>query len=263
MSRLEVEAHHNLVIIHAARGDIESSLAAMRAGKELRNKLLAEENSRTLHELQIRYEVREKELLIAQQEEKIRYERNTRILISIIFITVVILLVFIVIFQRRKAMNTVRIVQQYETILKLKKETERQTVDLEKVVTISEMSKKLLPEIERLFKEEKIYKQPKLTVDDVAKMLNTNRNYLSTAINECYQKKFPEFVNTFRIDDAIEMLKEQGKGGKYANYTIQAIGEEVGFSNRASFYNACKQVVGVAPLDYIEILNKKQQTESL
>jgi YesN/AraC family two-component response regulator len=119
------------------------------------------------------------------------------------------------------------------------------------------MSKKLLPDIERLFNKEKIYTQSGLTVDDVAKTLSTNRNYLSTALKECYQKKFPEFVNTFRVDDAIEMFKEQCEGGKYANYTIQAIGEEVGFIGKNTFHSAFKQTVGVTPSEYLKMLKEK------
>ena len=71
--------------------------------------------------MQVRYETAQKTLVIAQQEETIQYARTQRILISIISIGSV--LVLIVFFQRRKteyqrnkAENTTRIVQQYEQL---------------------------------------------------------------------------------------------------------------------------------------------------
>jgi AraC-like DNA-binding protein len=54
------------------------------------------------------------------------------------------------------------------------------------------------------------------------------------------------------------MLKESHEGGKYANYTIQAIAEEVGFNNRSSFYTAFREIIGVTPMEYMKILNKQQ-----
>jgi tetratricopeptide (TPR) repeat protein len=256
----EVGNHHfrlavyrNLMFIYAARGDMSNFLATQKAEKALRDLFFSEQNSRAIQELRVQYETEQQNLLIAQKTEALRHKYTTIALVITIGLIMAILLTLTIFSQRRKVQNMTRIVQQYETIRKLKKETET----AEKNLKINEIKKKLQPEIERLFREEKIYRRPKLSVDDVTKMLNTNQKYLSTALSEGYQKGFPEFVNTFRIDDAIEILQDLCKGGKYANYTMQAIGEEVGFSNRASFYNACKQIVGVAPLEYMEILNKQ------
>ena len=255
--RLKISALRGLVPLYASRGDIAQLEKIVDTKWALRDSLLTQQRIEAVQELQIRFETEQREQYIAQQREIIRYERAQRVLISIISIIFILLSVLFFVYQQRKMRRIKLMVQQYETILKLKKETQHQAVDFEKSATISDMSKKLLPGIERLFKEEKIYTQPGLSVDDVAKALNTNRNYLSTAINECYQKRFPEFVNTFRIDDAIEMLKEQGEGGNYAHYTIQAIGEEVGFIGKNSFNSAFKQMVGVAPSEYQKTLKDR------
>ena len=80
-------------------------------------------------------------------------------------------------------------------------------------------------------------------------------------VRQHYGKNFTGYVNTFRVEEAIEILKQQQeKGNKYANYTIQAIAEEVGFNGKSSFYLAFNQIIGVAPLEYINVL--KAETES-
>ena len=95
-------------------------------------------------------------------------------------------------------------------------------------------------------------------MDDVAKMLNTNRQYLSIVINECYRTKFADFVKMFRVDAAIEIFKESCKGGKYANYTIQAIAEEVGFVGKNTFNTAFKAITGVTPTEYLRALKEAE-----
>ena len=50
-------------------------------------------------------------------------------------------------------------------------------------------------------------------------MLQTNSKYLSNAINQNYQKNFSEYVNTWRVKDAMEMFKEREENGKF---TIQS-----------------------------------------
>jgi tetratricopeptide (TPR) repeat protein len=264
ISHLQLEIYRNLLFIHAMRGDMDSFTTSMEAEQTLRDALFAEQSNRALHEMQVRYETERRDMMIAQQKEAIRRKGITLVWIIFGGAVIIILLVFNHILQREKVRTITRIVQHYETSLKLRKEVVEHKIELkvdtaEKDLKRSEMSEKLFPEIERLFKEEKVYKQPKLLVDDVAKMLNTNRNYLSTAINECYGKRFSEFINTFRVDDTVEMLKESHEGGKYANYTIQAIGEEVGFIGKNTFHIAFKQIIGVTPSEYLKALDSKRQ----
>ena len=143
-----------------------------------------------------------------------------------------------------------RIVQQYEAYLKERQEAQQQ--DDTPLAKQSE-SKKLALALQDLFETEKVYRQQGLSVDDVTKTLQTNSKYLSNAIKEHFQKGFIEYVNTYRVEEAIEMLKEQEKGGKYAHYSVEMIAEEAGFANRATFYAAFKRIVGVTPREYIEV----------
>jgi len=120
---------------------------------------------------------------------------------------------------------------------------------------------KLVSDLQLLFETEKIYRQPGLSVDDVVQKLQTNSKYLSNAINQHCQKNFTEFVNTYRVEEAIEILKEQHEGGEYAHYTIQAIAESVGFNGRTAFYAAFKKVVGLTPTEYMGVINQQKEAK--
>ena len=145
-----------------------------------------------------------------------------------------------------------RIVQQYELVSKLQKEN----------YLYAEKSEELLTRLRQLFEVEKIYRQAGLTSNDVCRMLGTNRTYLSKAINSTHQKSFQELINSHRIEEVKELFKAQQSGGsEYADYTMQAIAEMVGFNGTSAFYTAFKQAVGVTPTEYKRIIGQAKSSE--
>ena len=245
LSRLEIGVQNNLVAIHATHGDIEKIMAAVEAERILYNQIFTEQNSRAMHEMQVRYETKLNELLIARQTEEIQQKRIIIALLLSTSLVVTLLLVLIVFFQRRKMQNTTRIVQQYEQLLGYKKKEEAT-----KTSSVDAITKRVSKDLEHLFEVEKIYRQQKLSITEVAERLGINRNYLSAVFNQGYQKQFSDFVNAYRIAEAREILKKQSEGTEYPHYTNQAISEIVGFNNTASFYTAFKQEIGVTPTEY-------------
>ena len=247
--RLEARVQRNLVSIHAARGNINGIMAAIQAERTLRDKLFSEESSRILHEMQVRYQTELKEILLAQQAKDIQQQaRNIRLQYIIITLLAIIsiLSILIILFQRRKAQNTMRIVQQYEQLLGYKQKEEAG-----KITRIGNVTKNLSSDLEHLFEVEKIYRQQGLSVNDLVEKLGTNHKYLLQIFKE-YQKNFNDFVNTYRVAEARDMLKDS----KYNHYTVQAISEMVGFSSLSVFYTSFKQEVGVAPAEYRKVIRK-------
>ncbi|MDA6815892.1 hypothetical protein OSL60_27290, partial [Escherichia coli] len=64
-----------------------------------------------------------------------------------------------------------------------------------------EKSLELFRTLERIMREEKIYKDNFITKDKVAEILGTNRTYLSRIINEQSKLSFTHYVNRFRIEE--------------------------------------------------------------
>jgi AraC-like DNA-binding protein len=97
-----------------------------------------------------------------------------------------------------------------------------------------------------LFEKDKIYLNPSLTLDFIAKELDTNRSYVSQVINECFESNFYNLVNKYRIDEAVNMLQDE----KFNNYSIEGIANSCGFASRSSFSSSFKKFTGKNPSDF-------------
>jgi AraC-like DNA-binding protein len=97
-----------------------------------------------------------------------------------------------------------------------------------------------------LINEEEYYLNKSLKLTDLAKALSCNERLVSRAINKYSSGNFNKFINSFRIERSKDLLT----GGKFDHYTIEAIADESGFSNKVSFYNAFKSDTGMSPTQF-------------
>ncbi|MEO9482152.1 MAG: AraC family transcriptional regulator [Ekhidna sp.] len=104
-----------------------------------------------------------------------------------------------------------------------------------------------------LVNAEKYYLNKNLKLSDLAQELASNERMVSRAINRFGSGNFNKFINAFRIEHSKELLI----GGKFDHYTIEAIAEECGFSNKVSFYNAFKSETGMSPTQYRAVEQSK------
>ena len=93
---------------------------------------------------------------------------------------------------------------------------------------------------------EKYYLNKSVKLSNLAQELSYNERLVSRAINKYGSGNFNKFINSFRIEHSKELLI----GGHYDHYTIEAIAEECGFSNKVSFYNAFKSETGMSPSQF-------------
>jgi YesN/AraC family two-component response regulator len=93
------------------------------------------------------------------------------------------------------------------------------------------------------------FKDKELTLDTLAKKLNTSRNSLSHAINAVTGKNFNNFVNEYRIKEALKLIS------KNQNLYIDELYGLVGFRSRTSFYRSFRQITGLSPKEFIKAEN--------
>ena len=96
-------------------------------------------------------------------------------------------------------------------------------------------------------KSSECFTQSELTIVDVANDLNIHTKQISTAINKVQNQNFNSYVNQFRIEKAIDLLREQ-----HITLSIEGIGYEVGFHSKSAFYAAFKKVTGTTPTKFKE-----------
>ena len=160
---------------------------------------------------------------------------------------------------RRKNKLYLSIVKQNQEAIKRETELNRRIKELEtnapSMVSTSEKyasssltdekSLELFRTLERIMREEKIYKDNFITKDKVAEILGTNRTYLSRIINEQSKLSFTHYVNRFRIEEAIRLLSDPNN-----ETPMKAISAELGFNSISTFYNLFQSSVGMTPSQY-------------
>lgn len=104
--------------------------------------------------------------------------------------------------------------------------------------------------LDRLFKEQKVYKNKNLNVDVLAIQLGSNRHYISETLNVYGKKTFYEFLKTYRIQEVTTHLDQQLQ--KAQKISLLSICMESGFSNKASFNQYFKKIHGMTPSAYVK-----------
>ncbi len=118
-----------------------------------------------------------------------------------------------------------------------------------------EEARKYLKQLLKLMEVEKPYLNGELSVLDLTFKLNIPRHYLTQILNEKLNKNFYTFVNEYRVEEVIRMMKDP----KYKHFSLLALGLEAGFNSKSSFNNIFKSYTGYTPSEYRERLenNKK------
>lgn len=91
------------------------------------------------------------------------------------------------------------------------------------------------------------YRDPELTLTDLARELDTNASLLSKVINQSFKMNFNDFVNYYRVNE----VKEKLSSPEFSNLTIMSMAYEAGFNSKATFNRAFKKVTGKNPKDFI------------
>lgn len=91
------------------------------------------------------------------------------------------------------------------------------------------------------------YRIPNITMTALAKMLYTNRQYLSNYINREKHMNFHDYINSFRLKDAISMILKRRKSG---NLSLEDIAQKSGFNSYATFLRTFSKVYGTLPSKY-------------
>ena len=109
-----------------------------------------------------------------------------------------------------------------------------------------EQVEKCFTELQLLLKSQQLYKDATTTLPKIATLLNVTPNLLSETINSRANQGFPDFINSYRINDAQLMLKDPA----YSNQKITTIAYETGFNSISVFNAAFKKQVCMTPSAY-------------
>ena len=116
-------------------------------------------------------------------------------------------------------------------------------------VTLSDKTDKHFKRVIQLVEGEKLYRNPALSMDLLAKKSELSNGYLSQIINQKEGKNFYDFINTYRVAE----VKAHLVNSKYDHYSILGIGLEAGFQSKSTFNAVFKKMTGMTPTQYKKV----------
>lgn len=120
----------------------------------------------------------------------------------------------------------------------------RETAETTPTEVNADRIRQISAEIEEVMRREKPFLQPDLRVSDLARLLLTNRDYISKAIRLDKGMSFNEYVNRLRIEHAITLMKNNPQ------IPVLELSIKSGYTSQASFFRNFKQFTGTSPKQF-------------
>lgn len=256
-------AHRQLLYEKASEayqkvGDKDRSLEYFKIYHQESDSIFNVERERSINELRVKYEAEKKEneirqnrIVIIQEQKKLQ----VAVLIMIVILTA--LAATYLMYKRQNNMYRQIVRQQHEFLKKekrLKDKSEGMPVALAPdtghgAASENVKNEELFMQIEHLMHAESIYKEKDLTIDKLSERLNTNRTYLSRTINQQAGMSFNNYINTYRINEAVKILSDTDN-----DIPLKAVAADMGFNHIQTFYKAFQNTIGMPPLKYREMV---------
>ena len=104
---------------------------------------------------------------------------------------------------------------------------------------------------------ERLFLQQDLKINDIAKLLRTNRDYIYQAINVRMGMSFSEYINRLRVNYATQLMKDTPE------MSTNEVAFLSGFSSLASFYRNFKTYQNCPPLTYKRVNTPQDKLKDL
>lgn len=228
---------------------------------------MAELNMERLsHEQQVMQQIEDSEIDAALKQQQIQSQRTFLIMLSIVILVLIVLLAYIYMsYRHRNHLYRSIVVQNTKAVKRqeqMQKQIEQLTQELSEA-TLSATQERQNAErestslgedkVETLYKRlcdlmdnERLYAESQLTRERMAERLETNRTYLTKTIKDKTGMSYVEFVNSYRINEAIRILSDKNK----IDYPLKQIWSDLGFSSPSTFFKLFQQAVGITPAMY-------------
>lgn len=104
--------------------------------------------------------------------------------------------------------------------------------------------RRIFIELDELIRANQWFLTPRLTLSDMSNFTGLQSREISRAINIHTQKSFNEYINDYRVEHFCQLLANQPKA------SLTELSSQAGFSSKATFNKAFKQVKGCTPSEY-------------
>jgi len=236
--------YENLSKYYSLTGDVKSGIYYM----DLMFKETKREEEQFNATLLLRIEQKEsaaRQRVLEQETVKRRHTQTLLMILSFGIVSIFGLLGWVFVLYRKKSAAYRELVRKSQEWAYAKVET-GETKNTDRKNHIDETDRRLFGQFQQTLQDAFLYREPTLSIEEIAKKMKVNRNYLSRAINRCAGLNFSACINEYRIKEAVRLITESCT----EKYSIEEIAYKVGFDERKTFYNAFKKMTGLSPSQF-------------
>ena len=170
--------------------------------------------------------------------------------VYVFMVTLVLLLLFIFYFVNRVILKALRQPEIFAGIGQ--NETARYQGSSLTAGQVEEYRQKLLT----LLRTDKPFLNPQVSLSDLSEKLSISSKNLSQVINQRFGKNFFDFINSYRIQEVQQILKDS----RDDKMTILEAMYEAGFNSKSSFNTAFKKETGQTPSEFRKNISRMRST---
>lgn len=267
------------VFNYESRGDYRRALEVYKVYKESCDSAYADRQQRSINELRVQYDIDRREHEADMHGLMLRDEQRKTAILMISLLSVIAILLMLwrnYLRQRRLYRNIVianrdALAREQELLGRLDVCAGSQSAALPQTALQSagdggdsepgapddsdnrqkNKTGSVFDSLQRLMERDEVYRDSNLTRERLAEMLGTNRTYLSQIIADHTGKGYYQFVNGYRIKEAIRVLS----GAAGSDYPLKALAADLGFKSMTTFYKTFQEAVGMTPSAYRDTAN--------
>ena len=184
-------------------------------------------------------------------------QRNDQINLLVILGLIVLAAFVLIIYRQQREKNKVlstlvqkniRLVEE-ERKLRQTQQAKTKQKNGRKTTEVDNKYQQIYEQLIQWLETDKNFSRKELTLDSIAKELNTNREYLSRAISE-QSLRFNDLINKYRVDEVISILSDPTNHSN--KYNLAVIGNQAGFNSNSVFIEAFRKQTGMNPAQFRE-----------
>lgn len=245
----EVSVYQGYADLYSKMGNFKKALEYHTLYYNLEKELFGIEKQEAIAQLEIEYqtELKDEEIKRIRYEYDIKKTQNQKLIIGFIsLVSLTGIVIFFLIYRNRTLKDLYRRNVELMESFKNKDYTELlplaviETLENNEEDNLKIVFNKLLFSLEN----EKIYKDPELTLSRAADIIKSNEKYVSSAIAAYTKTNYNNFINSYRIQEAKILIYENN--GLNINEVMYACG----FNSRTTFYEAFKKLTGMSPKQF-------------
>jgi len=227
-------------------GDYKNAFKFMREYKAKNDSLVSLQKQTVIHDLEIKYETKKKELENKSLKDQVFLERIALAVLAAFFGG--LLYFYFVRARLLKERNAAYLVliekyNQSRAILQRKS---------------SNQDELLMGKLTEYIVNQKAFLNAKLKVDEVAEAIQSSQKEIAAVLKKQKNQNFNNFINQFRVEEVIRLFNDLAND----HYKLEVLAGMAGFGSKQSFYSAFELIVGVKPAFYRQKIVEKLKAEN-